>query len=195
MSRRKLLAIVGDAGVEPGSLGWEAAFRLGQLAVDAGFRVLCGGMRGVMEAACRGAHASPLYREGDTVGVLPVGDPDEANEWVDIVLATHLDTARNTLIANADAVVAVGGGAGTLTEIGFAWQYKRLIVGLDVPGWSQRLAGAPLDKRVRYPEIADDQVFIAATPEAAMQIVAERLPQYGVRHLGFGVAKANGQRR
>ncbi len=190
MSRRKLLAIVGDAGAQPGSQGWQAAFDLGRLAVDEGFRVLCGGMRGVMEAACRGAHASLAYREGDTVGVLPVGDPAEANEWVDIVLATHLDTARNTVIANADAVVAVGGGAGTLTEIGYAWQYKRLIVGLDVPGWSQKLAGAPVDARTRYPEIGDDQVFYAANPADAIAIVRSRLPQYQARHLGFGAAKS-----
>lgn len=194
MARRKLLAIVGDAGALPGSEGWLAAFELGRLAVDEGFRVLCGGMRGVMEAACRGAHASAAYREGDTVGVLPVGDPDEANDWVDIVLATHLDTARNTLIANADAVVAVGGGAGTLTEIGYAWQYKRLIVGLDVPGWSRKLAGAPIDARVRYPEVADDQVFLAASPAAAIAIVRDRLPQYQARHLGFGGVKAGAGR-
>lgn len=188
MKRRMMLAVVGDAGVREGSLGWQTAFDLGKLAVDQGFRVLCGGMGGVMEAACRGAHASERYREGDTVGILPVGDPAHANRWVDIVLATHLDTARNTLVANADAVVAIGGGAGTLTEIGFAWQYKRLIVALAVPGWSQRLADMPLDHRVRYPSLADDRIFGAADAAAAMKVVVERLPHYQLRYQGFAAS-------
>ena len=91
-----------------------------------------------MEAACKGAHASARYREGDTIGVLPHFDPAEANPWVDIVLATGLDHARNGLVANADAVVAVGGGAGTLCEMTFAWMYKRLIVAVAVPGAGAR---------------------------------------------------------
>ena len=187
--RRLLLAIVGDAGAQPNSAGWLAAHDLGRLAVDAGFRVLCGGMGGVMEAACRGAHASERYHEGDTVGVLPIGDPAEANPWVDIVLATHLDTARNTLVANADALVAVGGGAGTLTEMAYAWQYKRLVIGLDVPGWSQRLAGQRLDHRVRYEDMPDDQVFAASDAAEAMRIVEARLPAYHARHLGFAARR------
>lgn len=190
MKRRILLAVIGDAGVGPGTPAWAEALTLGRLAVDHGYRIVCGGLRGVMEAACRGAHESAAYREGDTVGILPVGDPDEANPWVDIVLATHLDAARNTLIANADAVVAIGGGAGTLSEMAYAWQYKRLVIGLDVPGWSRKLAGQRIDQRVRYVGLPDDQVFGAANAAEALRILGERLPDYQARHLGFAARLA-----
>lgn len=63
-----------------------------------------------MEAACKGAHDSLRYREGDTVGNLPHDDPQEANQWVDVVFATGMSHARNALVANADAVIAIGGG-------------------------------------------------------------------------------------
>ncbi len=190
MSRRLMLAIVGDAGATQNSPGWQTAHELGKLAVDHGYRIVCGGLGGVMEAACRGARSSERYREGDTVGILPVGDPAEANEFVDIVLATHLDTGRNMLVANADAVLAVGGGAGTLTEIAYAWQYKRLIIGLDVPGWSSRLAGQRLDHRVRYADVPDDQVFAAANAAEAISLVRARLPEYQARHTFFSARRS-----
>lgn len=182
--KRPILAVIGDAGVQPESAAYTAAFETGKLAVDAGFRVLTGGLGGVMEAASKGAHASALYHEGDTIGVLPHFDPDEANAWVDIVIATGLDHARNGLVANADAVVAIGGGAGTLCEMTFAWMYKRLIVAIAVPGWSAELGGRRLDHRVRCPGVPDDQIFAAEDAKRAMAIVVERLPEYGARHAG-----------
>ena len=60
-----------------------------------------------------------------------------------------LDHARNTLVANADAVIAVGGGAGTLSEIAFAWMFKRLIVAVRGLGWADRVADQRIDARVR----------------------------------------------
>ncbi|WP_437626716.1 acyl-CoA synthetase [Sorangium sp. So ce1151] len=183
--RRPILAVIGDAGVAPDSPTYTSAFELGRLAVDAGFRVMTGGLGGVMEASSRGAHASERYREGDTIGILPHFDPGEANEWVDIVLATGLDHARNGLVANADAVVAIGGGAGTLCEVTFAWMYRRLIVAIAAPGWSAELGGRRLDHRVRYPGVADDQIFAAEDARHAIAIVLERLPDYGARHTGF----------
>lgn len=180
-----MLAVIGDAGAVPDGPAYTAAFETGRRAVDAGLRVLTGGLGGVMEAACRGAHASERYREGDTIGVLPHFDPGEANPWVDIVIATGLDHARNGLVANADAVVAVGGGAGTLCEITFAWMYKRLIVALAVPGWSADLGGRRLDHRDRCPDVPDDQIFAATDAEHAIATVLARLPDYGSRHAGF----------
>jgi len=112
------------------------------------------------------------------VGILPHDDPREANPWVDIVIATGMNHARNALVANADAVIAIGGGAGTLSEIAFAWTLRRLIVALEIPGWAEGLAGAPLDQRARYTNIPDDQIFSAPTPGAAVTLINDRLPQY-----------------
>ena len=84
-----------------------------------------------------------------------------------------------------DAVVAIGGGAGTLSEIAFAWIYKRLIVALEVPGWSSELANRRIDQRIRYPDIADDRVYGANSAEEAVAIIVKHLPAYAARHRGF----------
>ena len=97
MSRRPVIAVIGNAGVASGSACYEAARLAGQLAVDHGYRVVTGGLGGVMEAASKGAHESTQYREGDTVGILPHDDPREANPWVDVVIATGMNHARNAL--------------------------------------------------------------------------------------------------
>jgi uncharacterized protein (TIGR00725 family) len=188
MSRRPTIAVIGDAGVKPGSPVYDAARVLGALAVDNGYRIVTGGLGGVMEAACRGAHESSAYREGDTIGILPHDDPNHANPWVDIAIATGMNHTRNALVANAHAVVALGGGAGTLSEIAFAWTLRRLVVALDVPGWAARLAGAPLDQRTRYRDIPDDQIFLAEDPAAAVALIKERLPRYDRWGRGFGNA-------
>ena len=79
--------------------------------------LVCGGLGGVMEAACRGARS----RGGMTVGLLPGTDRDDANGWVVLALPTGLGEARNALVVRAaDAVVAIGGGWGTLSEIALA---------------------------------------------------------------------------
>lgn len=182
--RRKVVSVIGDAGVKPGSATYEAARQVGRLLVDEGFRVMTGGLGGVMEAASRGAHESERYGEGATIGVLPHLDPAEANEWVDIVLATGLHHARNTLVANADAVIAVGGGAGTLSEMAFAWMFKRLVVAVKGVGWADKLGGERLDARSRC-DVADDVVYAADDARHAVAIVVERLPLYTGRNKGF----------
>lgn len=81
-----------------------------------------------MEAACAGASAAG----GRTVGILPTADRTDANEFVDVAVATGLGPARNALVVmNGDAVVAVDGGAGTLSELGFAGVFDRPVAGLD----------------------------------------------------------------
>jgi hypothetical protein len=185
MSRRAIVSVVGDAGVSAESPGYAAAREVGTLLVDAGFRVMTGGLGGVMEAASRGAHESRLYREGDTIGILPHADPRHANPWVDIVIPTGLDHARNAIVANADAVIAVGGGAGTLSEIAFAWMYKRLIVAIEAPGCSGEIGGRRLDGRARGAGVEEDRVFGVKTAVEAVAVIARRLPEYEARHAGF----------
>jgi uncharacterized protein (TIGR00725 family) len=105
-----------------------------------------------MEAACRGAKAEG----GTTVGILPGADRREANTFVDIPIATGLGEARNTIVVGAaDAVVAVSGGYGTLSEIGFALKMGRPVVGLGTWDLAQC-------------EEAAEAVFQAASPGQAV---------------------------
>jgi uncharacterized protein (TIGR00725 family) len=160
-SRRRIVAVIGNGRATPQTAA--VAEELGRLIVESGWRVLSGGLGGVMEAASRGARLAKNYREGDTIGILPGGDASMANTHVDIVVPSNLGYARNVLIVTmADAVVAVGGGAGTLTEMAMAWQLGRIVVGLDVDGWSRKLGGRPIDEQ------RGDVVIAASTPSDAV---------------------------
>ncbi len=180
--RRPLVAVIGDARVEPGGTKDRLAEEVGRLLVDAGFRVLTGGLGGVMEAACRGARSSSRYQSGDTVAVLPGHDPADANPFVDVVIPSGLDHVRNSIVAHADAVIAIGGGAGTLSEICLAWIYKRLIVALRVEGWSGKIADQRVDERVRYPNEPDDRVFGATSAADAVRTVVDRVGAFTRQH-------------
>jgi len=173
MSRRLILSVIGDGTVMEGSPQYELARRLGALAISARFRVACGGLGGVMEAACRGAHESPEYREGDTLGLLPGLEPEQANPWVDIPIATGLGHLRNALVAKADVVVAIGGKAGTLSEIALAWIEHRPIIALGAVGWSGKLAGAAVDDRRLPDDPAGERVHAAASADEAIRIATE----------------------
>jgi uncharacterized protein (TIGR00725 family) len=89
--------------------------------------VVTGGLGGVMEAASRGAKS----RGGRTLGILPGDDRKVANGWVEIAVATGLGELRNGLVVRAsDALVAIGGGHGTLSEVAFALRTGRPVIGL-----------------------------------------------------------------
>lgn len=162
-----MLAVVGDGGDLPPALG-ATCLELGRLAVEARFRVVTGGLGGVMEAVSRGAHAAPSYAEGDVVGVLPGYDRRAANPYVDIVVPTGMQIGRNVIVAAmADVVIAVGGGSGTLSELAVAWQLGKPVIALaGTGGWADRLAGASIDPR------RSDPVHDAATPEEAVAIAS-----------------------
>jgi uncharacterized protein (TIGR00725 family) len=98
------------------------------LVAERGAVVVCGGLGGVMEAACRGAKQA----QGLTVGILPGLDRSAANPFVDVALPTGLGEARNALVIRAaDAVIAIGGGYGTLSEIALALKAGKRVVGLE----------------------------------------------------------------
>lgn len=182
--RRPLVAVIGDAVVAPGSEKDRISEAIGRLLVDAGFRVLTGGLGGVMEAALRGARSSDRYSDGDTVAILPGHDPNEANPFADIVIASGLDHVRNSVVSHADALIAVGGGAGTMSEICMAWIYKRLIVALQLDGWSGRIADQPVDGRRRYPGLPDDRVYGARDADEAVRLIHDLIGQYNGQHRG-----------
>lgn len=103
------------------------AEQTGRLLAEQGAIVLCGGLGGVMEAVAKGAKANG----GTTVGILPGADPAAANAYIDIPLATGLGEMRNFMIVRAaQALIAIGGGAGTLSELALAQRLGRPVVGL-----------------------------------------------------------------
>ncbi|UQA58611.1 TIGR00725 family protein [Polyangium aurulentum] len=176
--RRFVLAAVGYASPLAPPLD-ALCVDLGRRAVEAGFRVVTGGLGGVMEAVSRGARSAPSWREGDVVGIIPGYDRRAANPHLDIVVPTGMQIGRNILIvAMADVVVAVGGGAGTLSEIAVAWQLEKPIVTLAAAGgWAERLAGETIDARRSEP------LRGAANAEEAIAIALE-LAARGVREPG-----------
>jgi len=131
------IAVIG--GSRPGRAALDAAFEVGRLIARAGAVVVCGGLGGVMEAASRGAREEG----GFVVGILPGGSPADANAWVDVPIATGLGYARNSLVVmNADAVVAVDGEYGTLSEIAYGLIHGKRVVGLGT--WEVRgVSAAP----------------------------------------------------
>ncbi len=124
------------------------AERVGHLLAEAGATVVCGGLDGVMAAVCRGARGAG----GRTVGILPGADRSAANPWIDLAVPTGMGEARNVLVVRAGrAVVAIGGGFGTLSELAFARKLDVPVVALD--SW-------PLDGNTRA-GTADEAVRLA----------------------------------
>jgi uncharacterized protein (TIGR00725 family) len=125
MSRIPYVAVIGPGRASPEEL--QVAEEVGAALAAAGAVVVTGGLGGVMEAASRGARS----RRGRTLGILPGEDREAANGWVEIAVATGLGELRNGLVVRAvDAVVAIGGGHGTLSEIGLALRTGRPVIGL-----------------------------------------------------------------
>ena len=117
--------MVGPGEASPAQLA--VAEEVGGLLAAGGAVLVCGGLGGVMEAACRGAKS----KRGVTVGLLPGLDRSAANGWVDVAVATGLGELRNGLIVRAcDALIAIGGGEGTLSEIALALRYGRPVIGI-----------------------------------------------------------------
>jgi uncharacterized protein (TIGR00725 family) len=105
----------------------ETAEEVGRRLAAAGCVVVCGGLGGVMEAACRGAREAG----GLTVGLLPGLEREAANRWVTVAIPTGLGELRNGLIVRAaDALVAVGGAWGTLSEVALALRAGKRVVGV-----------------------------------------------------------------
>lgn len=120
------LAVVGSANCDArtAALAEEVGREIGRR----GAVLICGGRGGVMEAACRGARSAG----GTTVGILPGADRSQANPYVDVPIVTGLGEARNALVVrSAEAVIAVSGGYGTLSEIALALKMGRPVVGLE----------------------------------------------------------------
>jgi len=129
---KPIIAVIGGRRAEKSLL--KEAEKVGRLIAQRGATLVCGGLGGVMEAASKGAKSEG----GLTVGILPRNDSRDANQYIDIPISTGLGIGRNVIIARtADALIAVGGEYGTLSEIAFALQMGKLVVGIrtwDIKG-------------------------------------------------------------
>jgi len=156
--RKILISVIGAGAASDAEK--ETAREVGRLIAEGGAVLVCGGLGGVMEAACRGAHSAG----GLTVGFLPGDDPSSGNPEIDLPLPTGLGEARNVLVARAsDGVIAVGGALGTLSELAFALKKRLPVAALD--SW-----------RLEAERLPSDAVFLeASTPAEAVGFIFERI--------------------
>ncbi len=169
---RTIIAVAGPQRAPPEVI--QLAEALGKRLVDEGFRIACGGLGGVMEAVARGAHRSPHWDASAVIGLLPgwsVGE--QPNPWVDIPLRTHLGTMRNNLLVRvADALIALHGRAGTLSEISLAWQEGIPVAAFEGHGgFADDFAGFALDDR------RNDQIAPLKDVDSAIHWLDEFFPK------------------
>ncbi|MGB9613161.1 MAG: TIGR00725 family protein, partial [Candidatus Margulisiibacteriota bacterium] len=123
---------------------------------QAGCVLVCGGLKGVMEAAAKGAKSAG----GLTVGILPGSKREEANPYIDIPIITGLGYARNKLVVKTgQVIIAIGGKYGTLSEIGFALGYGIPVIGLKT--WELIRGDGKVDKSITYVNSAKEAVDLA----------------------------------
>jgi hypothetical protein len=121
-----IIAVIGDSSCSTEEA--KLAETVGELLAQRGATLVCGGLGGVMEAVCRGAK----LKGGSTVGVLPGEDSSMANPYVDIPIVTGVGYARNiAVVKSAQAVIAIGGNYGTLSEIAYALKSGIPVIGLN----------------------------------------------------------------
>jgi uncharacterized protein (TIGR00725 family) len=129
MQDKKFIAVIGSGQATARKA--DLAKAVGQEIAKRGAILVCGGLGGIMEAACQGA----ISVGGTTIGILPGDNRQTANPYVQIPIVTGLGQARNVIVVkSAQAVIAIGGSYGTLSEIGHALQNGIPVVGLHT--WS-----------------------------------------------------------
>lgn len=137
-----VIAVVGDSSCPPEET--KVAETVGELLAQRGAIVICGGLGGVMAATCRGAKS----KGGLAIGVLPGEDASMANPWVGIPIVTGVGYARNmAVVKSAQAVIAIGGNYGTLSEIAYALKSNIPVIGLNT--WSLSRNGREDDPIIR----------------------------------------------
>src|SRR4030067_1926128 len=126
MKKKLFIGVIGGSNCSEKTA--ELAESVGQEIAKAGAVLVCGGLGGVMEAACRGAKQAG----GTTIGILPNWSKESSNEFVDIPIVTGLGDMRNLMVVkNSDAVIALPGRYGTLSEIAFCLNSYTPLVSLS----------------------------------------------------------------
>ncbi len=162
----KTVGIIGDSLEKP-ELN-KIAEEMGRKLASAGITIITGGREGVMGAASRGA--SSVNKRPETarvIGILPGISKEEGNQHLDYAIPTGIGWARNQIVVLAsDIVLAVGGGAGTLSEMAYAWAYNKPVVAFsNVEGWSNKLGGHKIDDK------RADSIIKVNSEDEAMRVI------------------------
>lgn len=141
MDRQLIISVIGESNARPHVAA--LAEQVGRELAERGVIIVCGGLGGVMEAACKGAKSAG----GTTIGILPGDSPLSANDYIDIPIITGMGYARNSVVAKTGiSVVAVGGAYGTLSEIGHALGDGVPVIGLET--WEMTRSREPADSAI-----------------------------------------------
>ncbi len=161
--RRTQIAVIGYNGDSCTEVATNAAYQVGVEIARTGAVLVCGGLGGVMEAACKGAKEAG----GTAMGIIPQQDFSYANQYCDLVVCTGIGFARDFIVASsADGIIAIGGGVGTLIELSVGYMIKKpLVVVSGSGGIADTYGGKSLDERNRVP------IHIAKDAKTAVQII------------------------
>ncbi len=152
---KKFISVIGGYPCSPEEA--KMAEQVGRELARQGAVLICGGEGGVMESACKGARAEG----GITIGVLPGDNRRSANPYVMVPIVTGIGSARNIIVVkSAQAVIAIGGGYGTLSEISFALKNGIPVIGLNT--WTLSRNNQP-----------DNSIILTEDPEAAANLARE----------------------
>lgn len=165
--RKLQIAVIGYNGDRCTEDARRLAYETGKEIGKAGAVLVCGGLGGVMEEACKGAKEAG----GTTVGIIPQDDFSHANKYCDIVICSTIGFARDFIVAaSADGIIAVGGGVGTLTELSIGYLMKKPLAAVSGSGGTADLyCGKFLDERKRV------EIKMASTPAEAVKIVMQKI--------------------
>ena len=150
--KKRFIAVIGGGQCSPDEA--KLAEEVGRALARQGGTLVCGGLGGVMKAACKGA----ISAGGETIGILPGENRQAANPYVQVPIVTGIGYARNVaVVKSAQAVIAIGGNYGTLSEIGHALQSGIPVIGLNT--WSLSRNGQP-----------DNSIILTQNPVEAVDI-------------------------
>ncbi len=166
--RTKTVGIIGDSMEKP-ELN-KIAEELGKRLAEEGISIVTGGREGVMGAASKGAQSvHNRLSSSRVIGILPGTSQEEGNIYIDYAIPTGIGWARNQIVVlSSDIVVAVGGGAGTLSEMAYAWAYNKPIIAFHgVDGWSDKMGDKAIDDKRK------DKILSANNVEEAIKIIKD----------------------
>ncbi|HKU49686.1 MAG TPA: TIGR00725 family protein [Nitrososphaera sp.] len=163
--RKLQIAVIGYNN-ECSEVARNMAYEVGKSIASSGAVLVCGGLGGVMEAACRGAKDAG----GTTVGIIPQEEFSHANQFCDIVVCTGIGFARDFIVASsADGIIAVGGGVGTLIEMGVGYMTRKTVVTIaGTGGVAEMYGGKYLDERNRV------KILVAPDAKTAVNMIVNK---------------------